>query len=131
WNRMQATHYKSRPFASCPLARRRATRPVRVLAQSTESTAALLNSHRGSFASDPSYTFAPIINGCWQLAGGHGREVFDDIQSKLAAHVAAGYTTFDTADIYGPSEAVHQVRAQHLQPAPHPGGGAGGSGEVA
>ncbi|EFJ51068.1 hypothetical protein VOLCADRAFT_88336 [Volvox carteri f. nagariensis] len=35
---------------------------------------------RASFKSDPNYTFAPIINGCWQLAGGHGREVFDNIQ---------------------------------------------------
>ncbi len=34
---------------------------------------------RTSFKSDPSFTFAPIINGCWQLAGGHGREVYDDI----------------------------------------------------
>jgi hypothetical protein len=30
--------------------------------------------------------------------------VFDDIQGKLHAHAEAGFTTFDTADIYGPSE---------------------------
>jgi aryl-alcohol dehydrogenase-like predicted oxidoreductase len=85
------------------------------------------------------------MQGCWQLAGGHGREVFDDIQvsqpssggmsvvphtsvsgwlslqtaahqlqlahtticviqGKLWAHAEAGLTSFDTADIYGPSE---------------------------
>lgn len=48
--------------------------------------------------------------GCWQLAGGHGREVFDDLEAKLAAHAAAGFTTFDTADIYGPSEREQPAR---------------------
>lgn len=47
-----------------------------------------------------------LINGCWQLAGGHGNEVFTGIEEKLAAHAHAGYTTFDTADIYGPSEQI-------------------------
>lgn len=51
-------------------------------------------------------SFAPVVNGCWQLAGGHGREVFDGIMEKLAAHASAGFTTFDTADIYGPSEGI-------------------------
>eukprot|EP00775_Hariotina_reticulata_P010900 gene10900-11054_t len=37
---------------------------------------------------------------------GHGREVFDDIQGKLWAHAEAGLTSFDTADIYGPSEGI-------------------------
>uniref|UniRef100_A0A383V713 NADP-dependent oxidoreductase domain-containing protein n=1 Tax=Tetradesmus obliquus TaxID=3088 RepID=A0A383V713_TETOB len=50
--------------------------------------------------------FAPLINGCWQLAGGHGREVFDGLEDKLRAHAEAGFTTFDTADIYGPSEGI-------------------------
>jgi aryl-alcohol dehydrogenase-like predicted oxidoreductase len=66
-----------------------------------------------------------LVQGCWQLAGGHGRDVFDGVQvrfargfarcghaimtcprlqEKLAAHAEAGFTTFDTADIYGPSE---------------------------
>lgn len=55
----------------------------------------------------PSPTSTPWMRasqGCWQLAGGHGREVFDGIQEKLEAHADAGLTTFDTADIYGPSE---------------------------
>jgi hypothetical protein len=42
--------------------------------------------------------------GCWQFAGGHGREVFDGLESKLTAVAQAGYTSFDTADIYGASE---------------------------
>ncbi|MEW5299637.1 MAG: hypothetical protein WDW36_002631 [Sanguina aurantia] len=51
-------------------------------------------------------TFAPIINGCWTLAGGHGREVFNGIDGKLRAHATAGFTSFDTADIYGSSEQI-------------------------
>jgi aryl-alcohol dehydrogenase-like predicted oxidoreductase len=47
---------------------------------------------------------APLINGCWQLAGGHGREVFDGLDDTLESVAKAGYTTFDSADIYGPSE---------------------------
>lgn len=50
--------------------------------------------------------FAPLINGCWQFAGGHGREVFDGLEDKLKAVAAAGWTSFDTADIYGPSEGI-------------------------
>ncbi|KAL6749161.1 NADP-dependent oxidoreductase domain-containing protein [Haematococcus lacustris] len=57
-----------------------------------------------AFKDDLAFRFAPIINGCWQLAGGHGRDVYDDLQAKLGAHASAGFTTFDTADIYGPSE---------------------------
>lgn len=49
---------------------------------------------------------APIIVGCWQLAGGHGNAVFDGVEQKLQAHADAGFTTFDSADIYGPSEQI-------------------------
>lgn len=35
--------------------------------------------------------------------------MFDDIQGKLRAHAEAGFTTFDTADIYGPSEGTSQA----------------------
>jgi len=51
-----------------------------------------------------------VVKGCWQLSGGHhgdrasdrtiGKFAVDDFQS----FVDAGITTFDTADIYGPSE---------------------------
>jgi aryl-alcohol dehydrogenase-like predicted oxidoreductase len=51
-----------------------------------------------------------VVKGCWQLSGGHrgdrdsdrtvGKSAVDDFD----AFVNAGITTFDTADIYGPSE---------------------------
>lgn len=52
----------------------------------------------------PSCAARAAAQGCWQLAGGHGREVFDGLEGTLQAFAAAGFTSFDTADIYGPSE---------------------------
>ena len=46
------------------------------------------------------------IQGYWQLAGGHGRYRETDAISNMEAHVKAGITTLDTADIYGPSELI-------------------------
>uniref|UniRef100_A0A7S1NV43 NADP-dependent oxidoreductase domain-containing protein n=1 Tax=Eutreptiella gymnastica TaxID=73025 RepID=A0A7S1NV43_9EUGL len=51
-----------------------------------------------------SLTVSRIIQGHWQLAGGHGREPFDDPSANMRNHVNAGITTFDTADIYGASQ---------------------------
>lgn len=51
-----------------------------------------------------------MIKGNWQLSGGHRGSSADDrtVGSKAVADfdafVNAGVTTFDTADIYGPSE---------------------------
>ncbi len=45
-----------------------------------------------------------LSQGCWQQAGGHGADVFSDLQGTLAAHAKAGFTSFDTADIYSQSE---------------------------
>lgn len=46
-------------------------------------------------------TISRITAGCWQLAGGHGEIDHTMFASDMTAHVAAGITTFDTADIYG------------------------------
>jgi hypothetical protein len=50
--------------------------------------------------------FAPLVNGCWTLAGGHGRVVEGDIVEVMELYAQSGLTTFDTADIYGPSERI-------------------------
>jgi aryl-alcohol dehydrogenase-like predicted oxidoreductase len=47
-----------------------------------------------------------MIQGYWQLAGGHGKYKEIDAISNMEAHLAAGVTTIDTADIYGPSELI-------------------------
>lgn len=46
------------------------------------------------------------IQGCWQLAGGHGIYKEADAIENMRAHYKAGITTLDTADIYGPSESI-------------------------
>jgi aryl-alcohol dehydrogenase-like predicted oxidoreductase len=52
----------------------------------------------------PDLTICKIINGMWQVAGGHGR-INDElaIQDMMKYH-QAGFTTWDLADIYGPAE---------------------------
>ena len=58
----------------------------------------------------PGLNISRVVKGCWQLSGGHrGDKASDRTQGKNAvedfdAFVSAGITTFDTADIYGPSE---------------------------
>lgn len=58
----------------------------------------------------PGLEISRVIKGCWQLSGGHGGDRSTDRTSGNAAvqdfqaFVDAGITTFDTADIYGPSE---------------------------
>ena len=53
-----------------------------------------------------------VIKGNWQLSGGHKGDRKDDRTAGKAAiadfatFVNAGITTFDTADIYGPSEGL-------------------------
>lgn len=53
-----------------------------------------------------------IVKGNWQLSGGHRGDRGDDRTTGTAAvadfdaFVRAGITTFDTADIYGPSESL-------------------------
>jgi aryl-alcohol dehydrogenase-like predicted oxidoreductase len=46
------------------------------------------------------------IQGQWQLAGGHGRYRESEALDNMKAHLDAGITTLDTADIYGPSELI-------------------------
>lgn len=56
----------------------------------------------------PNEHFAPppVIKGGWQLAGGHGEVDERRALEDMAAHVRAGITTFDCADIYTGVEAL-------------------------
>jgi len=46
-----------------------------------------------------------ILNGMWQLSGGHGFEPqFDSALKEMNHCVDTGFTTFDLADHYGPAE---------------------------
>jgi Aldo/keto reductase family len=56
------------------------------------------------------------IQGHWQLAGGHGRYKESEAIANMRAHAAAGITTLDTADIYGPSELIVGKFAKEEEP---------------
>ncbi|QLE56990.1 aldo/keto reductase [Nostoc sp. TCL26-01] len=45
-----------------------------------------------------------ILNGMWQVSGGHGKINPQAAIQKMLAYVDAGFTTWDLADHYGPAE---------------------------
>jgi aryl-alcohol dehydrogenase-like predicted oxidoreductase len=45
-----------------------------------------------------------ILNGMWQVSGGHGRVDPARAVAAMAAYHAAGFSTWDLADHYGPAE---------------------------
>lgn len=45
-----------------------------------------------------------IINGMWQVAGGHGQINPESVISEMFLYHDSGFTTWDMADIYGPAE---------------------------
>src|ERR1700694_3372148 len=56
------------------------------------------------FALAPDLTICRILNGMWQVAGGHGRIEREKALRSMAAYVDAGFTTWDLADHYGSAE---------------------------
>jgi aryl-alcohol dehydrogenase-like predicted oxidoreductase len=56
------------------------------------------------FAFAPDLSICRILNGMWQVSGAHGRIDKEKALGSMAAHVAAGLTTWDLADHYGPAE---------------------------
>jgi aryl-alcohol dehydrogenase-like predicted oxidoreductase len=49
-------------------------------------------------------TICHILNGMWQVSGGHGRIDPAQAVDDMMAYHDAGYTTWDLADHYGPAE---------------------------
>ena len=45
-----------------------------------------------------------ILNGMWQVAGGHGQINPESAVSEMLTYHDSGFTTWDMADIYGPAE---------------------------
>lgn len=52
----------------------------------------------------PDLRICRILNGMWQVSGGHGRIVPKNALSAMFKYVDAGFTTWDLADHYGPAE---------------------------
>jgi len=52
----------------------------------------------------PDLQICRVINGMWQVAGGHGQINRESAISEMLHYHQAGFTTWDMADIYGPAE---------------------------
>ena len=52
----------------------------------------------------PDLTIHRIINGMWQVAGGHGYIDHESAIEEMMKYHEAGFTSWDLADIYGPAE---------------------------
>ena len=52
----------------------------------------------------PDLTTCRIVNGMWQVAGGHGYIDHELAIADMIRYHDAGFTTWDLADIYGPAE---------------------------
>jgi aryl-alcohol dehydrogenase-like predicted oxidoreductase len=52
----------------------------------------------------PELTICRILNGMWQVAGGHGYIDHELAMTDMIGYHDAGFTTWDLADIYGPAE---------------------------
>jgi len=52
----------------------------------------------------PDITICKIINGMWQVSGGHGYINPESAVSEMLQYHESGFTTWDMADIYAPAE---------------------------
>lgn len=52
----------------------------------------------------PDLKICKILNGLWQVAGGHGQIDRKAAVAEMLRYHKAGFTTWDMADIYGPAE---------------------------
>ncbi|MGB8937992.1 MAG: aldo/keto reductase [Candidatus Nitrosopolaris sp.] len=57
-----------------------------------------------SYQLAPGLTIWRIVNGIWQVAGGHGIIDHELAIEDMVKYHEAGFTTWDLADIYGPAE---------------------------
>src|SRR5919112_4978483 len=62
------------------------------------------NMNEKSYQLAPDLTICRILNGMWQVAGGHGYIDHELAISDMMEYHDAGFTTWDLADIYGPAE---------------------------
>src|SRR6476469_2775070 len=64
----------------------------------------------------PDLTICRIVNGMWQVAGGHGQIDRELAVEDMMRYHDAGFTSWDLADIYGPAEDfVGQFRRKLLE----------------
>ena len=56
------------------------------------------------FQLTPDMSICRVLNGMWQVSGGHGPIEFDAAIDSMLSHHDRGFTTWDLADHYGPAE---------------------------
>lgn len=56
-----------------------------------------------------------ILNGMWQVAGGHGQIDSELAISEMLQYHKQGFTTWDLADIYGPAESLVGIFREKLR----------------
>jgi aryl-alcohol dehydrogenase-like predicted oxidoreductase len=61
-------------------------------------------SGKGYYQLAPDLTIHRVVNGMWQVAGGHGYIDHQLAIDDMMEYHYAGFTTWDLADIYGPAE---------------------------
>jgi aryl-alcohol dehydrogenase-like predicted oxidoreductase len=66
------------------------------------------------FAFTPDLTICRVLNGMWQVSGGHGRIDPTQAVEAMFAYHDAGFTTWDLADHYGPAEDLIGAFRQQL-----------------
>ncbi len=57
-----------------------------------------------TYSLTPDLEICRILNGMWQVAGGHGQIDRNSAVSEMLQYHDSGFTTWDMADIYGPAE---------------------------
>ena len=57
-----------------------------------------------SYKLDSELTVCRVLNGMWQVAGGHGYIDHEKAVEDMIRYHDSGFTTWDLADIYGPAE---------------------------
>jgi len=57
-----------------------------------------------TFQLAPDLQICRILNGMWQVGGGHGQINAESAISEMFLYHDSGFTTWDMADIYGPAE---------------------------
>ncbi|MDQ5868410.1 MAG: aldo/keto reductase, partial [Thermoproteota archaeon] len=62
------------------------------------------NLSRKRYQLAPDLSICRILNGMWQVAGGHGYIDHELAIADMLRYHDAGFTTWDLADIYGPAE---------------------------
>jgi aryl-alcohol dehydrogenase-like predicted oxidoreductase len=64
----------------------------------------MIDMNQKFFRLAPNLNISRVVNGMWQVAGGHGNIDRESALADMLRYHETGFTTWDLADIYGPAE---------------------------